>query len=168
VFSLNVPVPGEVRGLAGDLRNRLLAFDSVRERHTLVVKRLDGAAKGGRDRIEAQARRALAGTPAFEARVTGIETFVEPVSGPGPVVYLAVESPGLWRVHERLVECFGAVEDLEGPAYTPHVTLARGGPLEAAERLAAEPIDPVTWTVSELHFFDAQYGERLGMIPLPA
>jgi len=176
VFSLNVPVPGEVRRLAGDLRARLLAFDSVRERHTLVVKRLGGDggrgrrgdAEGGRDRIEGEVRQALAGTPAFEARVTGIETFAEPVTGPAPVVYLAVESPGLWRVHERLVDRLGAVEGLEGPAYTPHVTLARGGSQEAADRLAGEPIEPVTWTVSELHFFDAGYGERLGRLPLPA
>jgi 2'-5' RNA ligase len=168
MFSLNAPVPGEVKRLAGDLRTHLLPFDSVRESHTLVVKRLDDDAEGGRDRIEGQVRRALAGAPSFEARVTGIDAFEEPTAGPGPVVYLAVESPGLWRVHERLVDHFGAVEGLEGPEYTPHVTLARGGSPETAERLTSESIDPVTWTVSELRFFDARYRERLGRVALPA
>lgn len=168
MFSLNAPVPGEVKRLAGDLRTHLLPFDSVRESHTLVLKRLDDDAEGGRDRIEGQVRRALAGAPAFDARVTGIDAFEEPTAGSGPVVYLGIESPGLWRVHERLVDRFGAVEGLEGADYTPHITLARGGSREAAERLAAKSIDTVTWTVSELQFFDARYRERLGTVSLPA
>jgi len=167
VLSLNVPVPGEARRLAGELRPWLAAFDSIRDRHTLVAKRLDDTAEGGRARVEGRARRALAGAPAFEARVTGIDFFAEPTAGTAPVVYFAVESPGLDRIHDRLVEVFGALDGVEGAEYTPHVTLARGGAMEMAERLADRTIDPVTWTVSELEFYDARYRERIGTVSLP-
>jgi 2'-5' RNA ligase len=167
MFSLNVPVPGEVRRLAGELRPHLGAFDSIRDRHTLVAKRLDDTIEGGRARVEGRARRALADAPAFEARVTGIDFFAEPTAGTAPVVYLEIESPGLFQVHEHLVDVFGTLDGVEGPEYTPHVTLARGGPMEAAERLADREVDPVTWTVSELHFFDVRYREWVGKVSLP-
>jgi len=167
VFSLNVPVPGEVRRLAGELRPHLRAFDSVRNRHTLVAKRLDDTVEGGRARVEGRARQALANAPAFEARVTGIDFFADPTAGTAPVVYFAVESPGLYRVHERLVDVFGTRDGVEGSEYTPHVTLARGGAMEAAERLAERTFDPVTWTVSELRFFDVRYREWVGKVSLP-
>jgi len=167
VFSLNVPVPGEVRRLGGELRPWLAAFESIRERHTLVAKRLDDTAEGGRARVEGRARRALAGAPAFEARVTGIDFFAEPTAGTAPVVYFEVESPGLIQLHERLVDVFGALDGVEGPEYTPHITLARGGAMETAERLAEREIDPVTWTVSELRFFDVRYREWVGKVSLP-
>lgn len=167
VLSLNVPVPGEVRRLAGELRPDLTVFDSIRDRHTLVAKRLDDGVEGGRARVKGRARRALADAPAFEARVTGIDFFAEPTAGPGPVVYFGIESPGLGRLHDRLVEVFGALDGVEGAAYTPHVTLARGGTVAAAERLADRSIDPVTWTVSELRFFDARYREWVGTVSLP-
>ena len=167
MFSLNAPVPGEVRRLGGELRPWLTPFDSIRDRFTLVAKRLDDTAEGGRDRVEGRARRALADAPAFEARVTGIDFFAEPTAGTAPVVYFEVESPGLFRVHERLVDVFGALDGVEGPEYTPHITLARGGAMETAERLAEREIDPVTWTVSELRFFDVRYREWVGKVSLP-
>lgn len=167
MFSLNVPVPGKVRRLAGELRPHLGAFESIRDRYTLVAKRLDDTIEGGRPRVEGRARRALANAPAFEARVTGIDFFAEPTAGTAPVVYLEVESPGLFQVHKQLVDVFGTRDGVEGPEYTPHVTLARGGPMEAAERLADREVDPVTWTVSELHFFDVRYREWVGKVSLP-
>ena len=167
MFSLNVPVPGRVRRLAGELRPHLGAFDSIRDRHTLVAKRLDDTVEGGRARVEGRARQALADAPAFEARVTGIDFFAEPTAGTAPVVYFDVESPGLYRVHKRLVDVFGTLDGVEGSEYTPHVTLARGGPMEAAERLANRTFDPVTWTVSELRFFDVRYREWVGKVSLP-
>lgn len=168
MLSLNVPVPGAVQRLAGSLYPTLAQFDSVRERHTLVCKRLDEEGDGGRDRIEGRVRQALAGTPAFEAKVTEIDQFKNPTSGAGPVVYLAIESPGLRALHEELVDTFGQKDGVEGDAYTPHITLARGGPPEALERLLDESIDPVTWTVSELWFYDGRYRERVGTVSLPA
>lgn len=166
--SLNVPVPGRVAAIAGDLRPSLAPFERVRERHTLVLKRLSEADPAG---LETRVRRALAGAPPFEVRVSEIGAFEEPWAGPGPVVYLAVESPGLLEVHRRLCEAFEPVPGIEGDDYVPHVTLARGGgveAMEAVERLLDTEIDPVTWTVGELVFWDARYDEIVGRVSLPA
>ncbi|MEF8819126.1 MAG: 2'-5' RNA ligase family protein [Haloferacaceae archaeon] len=159
--SLNVPVPGRVRRLAADRRPELAAFDSVREDPSLVCKRFEQPP--GKRALAA----VLAGTPAFEARITGVDFFAEPTQGAAPVLYLTVESPGLYDLHRRLVERFGAVPELEGDEYTPHVTLARGGSLADAERLAG-PIDPVSWTVSRLFAWNARYQVPEREIPLPA
>ena len=169
MFSVNVPVPGRVERLAADLRPALEGFDRIRDRHTLVLKRLDPDAPRGE--LETEIRPALSGAPAFEARVASVGTFPDPVEGPGPVVYLAVESPGLREVHDRLVDAIGAVEGLEGGDYVPHVTLARGGgeaAADALERLLATDVEPVAWTVNELVFWDARYGEVTGRVSLPA
>jgi hypothetical protein len=165
--SLNAPVPGAVARVASDLRPALAPFESVRERHTLVCKRL-GA--GAPDVLEKEVRRALAGAPAFEARVAGLGAFPEPAAGPGPVVYLAVESPGLVRLHRELCASFEPVPGIEGDDYVPHVTLARGGGADAAEaeRLVGTDVEQVTWTVNELVLWDARYDEVTGRVSLPA
>lgn len=168
MFSLNAPIPGQVKRLASDLYPALFGFETVRDRHTLVVKRLGDRSATEFARVEAEVRRALAGAPAFEARVTRIEYFETPARGTGPVVYLAVESPGLVALHERLVAALGAAPDIEGENYVPHVTLARGGTVSSAEELAARDVEPVTWTVEELHFWDAKREERAGTVSLPA
>lgn len=169
MYSLNVPVPGEVSRLASELARELPAARARRrEEHTLVAKRLgegDGAAFR---RLAALAREALTGTPAFEARVAGVDYFAEAASGPSPVVYLAVESPGLVSLHQDLARAFDPVEGLEGEAYVPHVTVARGGSVDAARRLAARDVDPIEWAVTELVFWDAGRGERAGTVSLPA
>lgn len=168
MYSLNVPVPGEVARLAEDLRPALLGFETIRERHTLVCKRLGEEPPGGLPRLREQVRMALAGAPAFQARVSGIDYFERPPVGDGPVVYLAVESPGLRRVHDRLLEVFPPVDGLEGDDYVPHVTLARGGDVETARRLADREVEPVTWTVSRLVLWDATYEEDVAAFALPA
>ncbi|MFB6130294.1 MAG: 2'-5' RNA ligase family protein [Salinigranum sp.] len=165
MYSLNVPVPGRVERLASDLLPRLSPFERVRERHTLVAKRFE---ESNLDRLRERLRGPLAGQPAFEARVTGVDYFDLPARGAGPVVYLAVESPGLGALHERLVDAFGAVEGIEGPEYVPHVTLARGGSLSDAERLAGLDVERVTWTVSRLALWSAEYREAVETIALPA
>ncbi|WP_128476873.1 2'-5' RNA ligase family protein [Halorussus pelagicus] len=167
MYSLNVPVPGEVERLAEDLRPVLLEFDSIRERHTLLCKRLGDAPPGGTPRLREQVRTQLAGAPAFEVRVTGIDCFEYPPVGEGPVVYLAVESPGLRRVHDRLLDGFSAIDEFQGDDYVPHVTLARGGDVLAARRLVERDIDPVTWTVNRLALWDARYEEEVATFSLP-
>jgi 2'-5' RNA ligase len=164
VYSLNVPVPGRVKRLAAELHPRLTGFARVRERHSLVCKRFES---GEANRLYKRVRRTLAGAPAVEAHIASIESFETPVRGPGPVVYLAVSSPGLLALHERLVEVFGAIPELEGKEYVPHVTLARGGSPELADALCALDIDPIEWTVSELIFYDFVHDERIHTIPLP-
>jgi len=166
VYSVNVPVPGRVRALAADLYPSLVDFPVVREDHSLLLKRLGDADHVGA--LQRRAHRALEGTPTVEARVTGIEYFAEPPVGAAPVVYLAVESPGLEAVHADLVDAFGAVEGLEGEEYVPHVTLARGGDREMARRLADREVESVRWTVSELEFFDGSYRLPVSRVSLPA
>ncbi len=168
MYSLNVPVPPAVERLAADLHPQLVAFDRIRDHHTLVGKRFE-ADEDEYDYLRERLRGALSPTPAFEAQVTGVDAFETPTYGPGPVVYLAVDSPGLQDLHRRLVAAFGAVDDdLEGPAYVPHVTLARGGgDAAAADRLRAVDIDPVTWTVSELDLWSRVRREAAWTVSLP-
>jgi hypothetical protein len=180
-YSLNAPVPGEAKRLAADLLPRLTAFERVREDHTLLVKRFGGGegdtGRQGKDGVShrlatlrKRVRPLLEDVPPFEARITGIDCFERPIRGSGPVLYFAIEGQGVRRVHRRLVEEFGAVTDLEGEDYTPHVTLARDGSPEIARELIDEmgEIEPIEWTVSELRFFDPRYWETVGRVPLPA
>jgi 2'-5' RNA ligase len=165
VYSLNARVAPAISRLASELHPRLTPFDRLRERHTLVAKRFE---TDWFARLRERLRGTLRGTPAFEAQVTGIDYFENPPRGSGPVVYLAVESPGLRALHETLVAEFGAIDELEGAAYVPHVTLARGGSVADAERLAATAVDPVTWTVSQVQVWDARHREAAARISLPA
>ncbi len=98
MYSLNVPVPPAVERLAAELHPQLVPFDRIRDRHTLVCKRFE-AEEHEYDHLRERLRRALSPTPAFEARITDIGAFEAPVHGPGPVAYLAVESPGLYPQH---------------------------------------------------------------------
>lgn len=169
MYSLNVPLPGGVPALATDLARELPgARPRTRGEHTLVAKRLGTGDRTAFQRQAARAREAVAGAPAFEARIAGVGYFDEPATGAAPVVYLAVESPGLAALHARLCATFDPVEGIEGESYTPHVTIARGGSVDAAQRLAARDIDSIEWTVTELHFWDADRGQRAGTISLPA
>jgi 2'-5' RNA ligase len=163
VYSLNVPVPGGVQRLAAELHPRLTAFDTVRERHTLVAKRLGDDSLA---RLRERLRPLLRDERAFEARVTEIDFFERPTRGTGPVVYLAVESPGLVAFHDRLCEEFDPIDGLEGDDYVPHVTLARGGSIEDAEALADFDVDPVTWTVSTLDLWSAEFRESAATLRL--
>ncbi|TQQ83773.1 2'-5' RNA ligase family protein [Halonotius terrestris] len=177
MFSLNVPVPGALRRLANDLQPRLLDFEQVRDDHTLVVKRFPEGelANGHPDHqlatLQERLRPVISGLPAVEAKVTGVDAFEQPPRGDGPVVYLAVESPGLHRIHRTLADAFGVVDGLEGDDYTPHVTLARGGSAAAAaavEQLREREIEPVTWTVSELVIWDSRHRKPAARFGLPA
>jgi len=172
--SVNVPVPGRVRARAQEVAADLTAgrgrgvdgLDAdwqVRGAHTMVLKRLPASEPGVGRRV----REALCGAPAVAARVARVDYFEEPTTGPAPVVYLAVESPGLGRLHRRLTDAFGAVEGLEGEEYLPHVTVARGGSLAGARRVAG-PVDPVEWTVSGLVLWDTAREAAVGRVDLPA
>lgn len=169
MYSLNVPVPPAVRDFAEELRPALVGFERIREprTHTLVLKRLPAADRREYLEDERRARGALTGAPAVEARIAELGVFWEPPNGPGPVLYLAVESPGLIDLHERLVEELDAVAEMEGEAYTPHVTLARGGDRSTIEGLLSRDIDPIRFTVTELAFYDGRHGERIDTISLP-
>jgi len=170
VFSVIVPVPPAVRDLARELRPALTGFDRIRPARSrrLVLKRLP--ADDRREYLEAarRAKRVLAETAPFEVRITGTGVFRDPPRGPAPVAYLAVESEGLQRAHERLVEEFDAVAGLEGADYVPHLTLARGGPHDAPAALTERDVDPISFTASKLDCYDSEHTERVESIQLSA
>ncbi len=169
-FSVNVPVPPAVQRLAADLAPELTAYDSVRDEFTLVLKRL-----GDPDSFpatEQRVREALRSAPAFEARVAELNAFRNPPVGPAPVLYFAVESPGIEQLHRTLCEQFDPVAGMEGADYVPHVTVARGvesGPLtnDPTDSLVRREVGPVTWDVTELEVRDGIYGETTTRISLP-
>lgn len=169
MYSLNVPVPPAVHDLARSLRPALVGFEWVRpaRTRTLVVKRLPATDRREYLTAERRVRRALAGAPTVEARIDGIGVFRDPPSGSAPVAYLAVESPGLERIHRQVTADLEPVPEMEGPAYTPHVTLARDGDEHAVDRLREATVDPVTWTIDTLEFYDAEHGERIDRVSLP-
>lgn len=166
-ISLNVPVPGQVKRLAGDLEPDLYRFDRVRRTHTLGVKRLGERTPTEYARLVPRVRQAIAGTPPFEARISGIEAFDAPPKGDSPVVYLAVESPLLCELNSELSAAFDTIEGIDGEDYTPHVTLARGGTRAERERLREREIEPISWTVTELVLWDATHGEVAARFSLP-
>jgi|AntRauMinimDraft_4_1070384.scaffolds.fasta_scaffold00042_32 hypothetical protein len=191
VFSLNIPLPPTVDRLAVDLHPKLSGFDRVRDRHTLVCKRfgvddidgaggIDGAgSEPGADRrrppksdalatLRDDLRPVVSRIDPFEVAVVGIRTFDVPASGSRPVMYLAVESDGLVRLHRRLCAVYGAIEGIEGDAYVPHVTLARGGnpePGVVADLVAAD-VEPIRWRVHALDLYDPEFREVAATIDL--
>lgn len=156
-YSLNVPVPGAVSRLVASLAPSLAALERTRERHTLVVKRLGDRSPDELGHLEATLRRELRDVEPFQVRICRIGAFERPATGDRPVVYLAVEGSGLRRLHERLCRRFEPVPGLEGEDYVPHVTLGRAPDHATLERLVALEIEPVAWTLDELHLWDARY-----------
>ncbi|WP_418280113.1 2'-5' RNA ligase family protein [Halorubrum sp. DTA98] len=177
MFSLNVPLPPAVERLAADLHPKLTGFDRVRERYTLVGKRfgVDDVGEAGRTHrskdaavatLRADLRPLLAGTGPFDVSVTAVATFETPAQGPAPVVYLAVESDVLVRLHRRLCAAFDPVDGIEGDDYVPHITLARGGGSKAVDALSDVDIDPIEWRVHELALYDPEFREVADRIEL--
>lgn len=169
MYSLNVPVPGEVAALASEIARDLpTARARTRGEHTLGVKRFATGEESGYNPLEARVRELLRGQPAFEVAVTELDYFDDAVTGTSPVVYLAVESPELTALHRRLTDSFEPLEGIEGEGYTPHVTVARGGSPARATRVVEQEIEQIQWTVSTLMFWDARHGERVSTVSLPA
>ena len=158
MFSLNAPLPSAVSRLALDLAAELPAAEArPRGEHTLLLKRLGEGVDRRAAHLVHEARDALAGTAPFEVRIAGVDLFEVPTSGSAPVVYLAVESPGLDALHDRLCDRFDPVPRLEGEDFTPHVTVARGGDMDAARRLADRDIDPIDFVVDTVALWDAYH-----------
>jgi len=175
VYSVNAPVPAELNEVAADLRPALTGFDRIRERHeqTLLVKRVPADDRKQLRTTWQTAKDALDGAPVVEARVSEVQSFENPPNGSSPVVYLAVESPGLHGIHQRLCQVFDPVPVMEGgDDYDPHVTLARDADgfrgRRAVENVVGRDVGPVTWTIDELYLYDAEYGERVDTLSLPA
>lgn len=169
MYSLNVPLPSEVaRRAAAIARDLPDATPRERGEHTLLAKRLGRGDAADFARYEAAAREAVAGTAPFAVRIDRVDVFEAAVTGTSPVVYLAVESPGLIEFHERLCERFEPIAELGGEDYVPHVTIARGGSIEAARAVAGPLDEPIEWTAETLAFHDAERGVATSEISLPA
>jgi 2'-5' RNA ligase len=175
VYSVNAPVPDAVDDVAAALRPALTAFARVREKRdrTLLLKRVPADDRKELRTAWETAKDALDGAPAVEARIAEVDTFENPPNGSSPVVYLAVESPGLHLLHQRLCEVFEPVPVMEGgDDYDPHVTLARDADgfqgRRAVENIDGRQVGPVTWDIEELYLYDAEHGERVDALSLPA
>ncbi|KPN29777.1 2'-5' RNA ligase [Halolamina pelagica] len=159
---MNLRVPPAVERLADRLHPKLTPFEQVRGRHTLVVKRIEADTwQRGGGGVRERLRRILDGTKPFPVRIDGVDYFADPPDGRGPVVYLSVESEGIRQLHRRLCREFPVVDDLEGENYVPHVTLARGGSVADAERVAETAIDPVEWTAERALTWDREHREAV-------
>lgn len=168
MYSLNIRVPGQIAKRASDIARELPeAYARPRGQHTLGVKRLVDD-EASYSRLEAKTRELLTGQPAFECRITSLEYFADAPTGSSPVVYFAVESPELVRLHRKLATVFEPLDQIEGEGYSPHVTIARGGSFERAEEVTARDCEPVTWTVDELIFWDSKHGQSVSSVSLPA
>ncbi|MFW5940089.1 MAG: 2'-5' RNA ligase family protein [Halolamina sp.] len=159
---MNLRVPPAVERLADRLHPKLTPFEQVRERHTLVVKRIEADTwRGGGGGVRERLRRVLDDTRPFPVRIDGLDYFADPPDGRGPVVYLRVESEGIEVLHRRLCREFPVVDDLEGENYLPHVTLARGGSVADAERVTATAIEPIEWTAKRALTWDREHREAV-------
>ncbi len=167
VFSLNVPVPPAISRELESRRPLLAGAANVRDRRTLVVKRLPASDWDEFVAVEREVRRALADWPRFGVATAGLGCFRSPPAGSAPVVYLAIESPGLQRLHEHLVDILEMVPGIEGPDYVPHITLARGdGALTVLEQLREIGIADHEWEVDRLTFWNSRRQASIGDLHL--
>ena len=169
MYSLNVPIPSSVPRLAAELAAQVPGSrPRTRGEHTLVAKRCGDGDASTFSQYEASARERLAGTAPFACRIDHVDYFETAATGTSPVVYLAVESPGLHELHDSLCAVFDPVDGIEGEEYVPHVTIARGGTVAAAQTLAGPIDEPIEWTAEYLECFDAERGVPASRISLPA
>lgn len=180
MFSLNVPLPPAVDRIGSTLSEDPASFGRLRTRHTLVCKRFaandlpdaddtpDAHRTAALERLCSVLRSPLASVEPFALAITGVDAFETPASGTGPVVYLTVESPPLVRLHHRLCVAFGAAADVEGDAYVPHVTLARGSdPAAVRDALNVDlETTPIRWRTDAVTVYDARFREVAATLTL--
>ena len=163
MYSLNVPVPGAVAERAWSIRSQLLAYEQLRDEFTLVLKRLPFESGIAVDSAIPDIRSQLESVDPFTVEITGIGQFETPPAGPAPVIYFAISSPAMHRIHTRFVEYYGAVEEIEGTAYQPHITLARGGDVTMPDI----DFEPISWTVDRLIVWDSRRALPAAEFALP-
>lgn len=169
MYSLNVPVPGGLSELAWEWRSSFGEFDVLRDELTLVVKRLEATTAGEFAADERAVREAIRGIDPFEVSIEGLDVFEDPPAGPAPVLYIAIESEGIERLHHRLVDQFGAMGPIEGKGYVPHITLARGTDPSALEEVLDQREVPThEWMAERLVFWDARRELPVSDVSLPA
>lgn len=169
MYSLNVPVPRAVETRRDELAPSLERFQTVRDPLTLVVKRFGDRPPASVDALQRRLEELLADWAPLAAHIDRIEAFESPAGGPAPVVYLAVDSPGIEALHHALVERFGTADvAIEGDAYVPHVTLARGGPLQGLDAVTGPLECPIEWTVEALELWSVRHEQPVATLSLGA
>lgn len=163
MYSLNVPLPGAVYRVLQSFKPVL--GDDTRDDPTLVLKRLDTTSMDATV-IEKRVRHTLQSTAPFDVDITAVDTFDSPTTGTGTVLYLAIDSPPLHRIHDRLCDIVDPDPAVEGPNYTPHITIGRTTDADRIDTVSARDITPVSWTVTTLEFYDASTDTIHGQIAL--
>lgn len=163
MYSLNVALPGEVVRLAQSFHPVLGA--AARMTPTLLVKRLD-TGSSTRPVVEKRVRRVLGATDPFSVTVTHVDAFERPTTGSGTVLYLAVDSPTLFELHETLCDVVAPADGVEAGDYTPHITIGRTDDADLVERVCDRSIESVTWTATTVEFYDADTNSSRGQVRL--
>mgnify|MGYP002760185127 CR=1 FL=1 len=174
-YSLNVPLPGAIYDRLHSLLPHLQGCPQRRRDPTLVCKRIPTTAPGeppsvGHLRTELAPAIAAAGaalTDGCAVTICGVDTFEAPPSGAAPVLYLAVDSPELRRLHMALCTHLEPVAGLEAAAYVPHVTVARGCPPTSIESATTAGADPLSFSVDALELYDSRYRAAVTRFALP-
>ena len=174
-YSLNVPLPGAIYDRLHGLLPQLGGCTQRRRDPTLVCKRLPtvgGAEPPGVGHLRAELAPVIAAagaalTDGCAVTIAGVDTFETPPSGAAPVVYLAVDSPDLQRLHEALCAQLEPVAALEGTAYVPHVTVARGCPPDSVAGATAAGVAPLSFHVDALELYDSRYRAAVTRFALP-
>ena len=168
VYSLNAPVPVAATRRQAELADALESFERIRDPLTLVIKRFGDRPPSALEALERTLAELLRDWGPIAARADTVGTFKDPASGPAPVVYLAVESPGLEALHADLVDRFGLADPaIEGDSYVPHITLARGGPMEVTDAMDGLTVPPVEWVIEEVILWTARHERPVSRLSLP-
>ena len=174
-YSLNVPLPGAIYDRLHGLLPHLQGCTQRRRDPTLVCKRLSATGEAeppavGHLRTELAPVITAAGaalTGGCAVTIAGVGTFETPPSGAAPVLYLAVDSPDLLRLHRALCAQLEPVAGIEGPAYVPHVTVARGCPPASIADATAASVAPLSFHVDALELYDSRYRAAVTRFALP-
>jgi len=174
-YSLNVPLPGAIYDRLHSLLPHLQGCPQRRRDPTLVCKRVPTTPPGappsvGHLRTELAPAIAAAGavlTDGCAVTIRGVDTFETPPSGTAPVLYLAVDSPELLRLHAALCTHLEPVAGLEAAAYVPHVTVARGCPRAHIDGAIAAGVEPLSFHVDALELYDSRYRAPVTRFALP-
>lgn len=168
VYSLNAVVPHAAIERRDELHEVLEPFEERRDPLTLVVKRFGSRAPTELDSLTQSLGEILQQWGPIAAEIEGIDVFVDPPGGPGPVVYLDITSPGLESLHQQLVDRFGVVDPtIEGHRYVPHITLARGGARTGIDSVTNTTISTHEWTIEELMLWSARHDTAVTRFSLP-
>lgn len=168
VYSLNAVVPPAADEFRDELAEVLDPFEDRRDPLTLVVKRFGSRSNTELASLTRTLGEMLEQWGPIAAEIDGVDVFVDPPGGPAPVIYLGIRSPGLESLHRQLVDRFGVVDQaIEGAQYTPHITLARGGPRTGIDSVTNTSLPSHEWTIEELMLWTARHDSVVTRFSLP-